>query len=136
MAQFRELKLSTPDTNRADKQRTVRMNGDDSRATMRNIGTEIHDGRIRVYLQLTASIEDYSKWMRGAHVALEATWDIQDMIISVHHGLTNVIKQQVVQGEFLVRNLQPFEGWFFGELEWVEPDIRCKPGEKVGRTGQ
>lgn len=120
MAQFRELKPSTPEPRPADKRRMVRVNGEDSQATVRTIGSDIHDGLVRVYIQLTAPIEEYSKWMMGAQVALEAAADIGDIIIPVHHGLATVIEQQVVQGDFLVRNLQPFEGWFFVELEWSE----------------
>lgn len=119
MAQFRELRRSPTETRRADERRMVRVNGEDSRATVRNIGTEIHDGLVGVYIQLTAPIAEYSRWILGAQVALEAAWEIEDIIPPAHHRLSNAIERQVVRGEFLVRNLQLFEGWFFVELEWA-----------------
>ncbi len=126
MAQFREHRLSSKQTGRADERPMVRVNGEDSRAIVRNIGTEIHDGLVNLYLHLTAPMHESSRWIIGTRIALEAAWELEDIIIPAHVTLTDVIKRQRVEGEFLVRNIQLSEGWFFVELECLEQGSHCK----------
>lgn len=131
MARFREIKLSTVENRRADERRMVRVNGEESRATVRNIGTDIHDGSVRLYIQLTAPLDESSKWIIGSRVALEAAWGVGDIIIPAHEGLSEVIEQQFVRGEFLVRSLHLSEGWFFVELVRSGAESHCKADKKL-----
>lgn len=116
MAQFTEIKPSTVENRRANERSMVRVNGEESRSTVRNIETDFHDGSVRLYIQLTGPLDESSKWIIGSRVALDAAWGVGDLIIPAHEGLADVIEQQFVRGEFLVRNLHLSEGWFFVEL--------------------